>query len=92
MAMFLTELLRESSTKRTCRTNYKKNSTNTFPMKLWFDAECKKQKRIANDAKKVFNRYPGDELNRVIYFREKKIYKTILKRKRSWLLNDYIIS
>ena len=51
-------------------------------MKLWFDAECKKQKRIANDAKKVFNRYPGDESNRVIYFREKKIYKTILKKKK----------
>ena len=80
MAMFLTELLIESSTKRTCRTKYKNTSTNTFPMKPWFDTECKKQKRIANDAKKVFNRYPGDESNRVIYFREKKIYKTIFKK------------
>ena len=71
MAMFWTELLKESSTKRTCTTKYKNTSTNTFPMKPWFDAECKRQK---NDAKKVFNRYPGDESNRVIYFREKMIY------------------
>ena len=66
----LTNLMNKSLRKprgRRVRTNKSR-----FPRKSWFDEECKTQKRVVNS---------DNQFNREYYFREKRVYKKMAKRK-----------
>ena len=65
-----------------CVTNTCVEKTRAFPRNKWFDGECKSQKRIVNDAKKLFNALPTDCHLREEYFFQKRVFKKLLKRKK----------
>ena len=85
LTAFLTKLVKDSNgvngTEK-CNKNHKRRTTNGFPNNHWFNAECKAQKRKVNDAKNNFYINPRDEDKRKAYFREKKIYKRVIKKKK----------
>ena len=63
--------------------NHKRKTTNGFPNNHWFDDECKAQKRKVNDANNNFYLSPRNEDRPKAYFREKKIYKSVVKKKET---------
>ena len=57
------------------------NSNNSFPANVWFDNECKKQKRTVNDLAKKLGVNPTSEI-RSRFWIEKAKYKKLIKRKK----------
>ena len=52
-----------------------------FPRNAWFDDECKKKKRIVNDAKRAFL-LDNTAITKSIYFVQKREYKNLIKFKK----------
>ena len=66
-----------------CVTNTCVEKTRAFPRNKLFDGECKSQKRIVNDAKKLFYALPTDCHLREEYFFQKRVFKKLLKERNS---------
>ena len=54
----------------------------SFNKNVWYDLECRKEKRRTNKLGKRYCKYPSIA-NRDTYFRQKKTYRRLLKKKKS---------
>ena len=72
--------LLETAISVNCPKKYQKSIKNKFPCNEWFDDECKKLKRIANNYSKMHNL--DIESNFCQYLSLKKSYKATIQRKK----------
>ena len=54
----------------------------TRPTNCWFDNECKFQKRIVNDALKIWKKDLTNSLLKEVFFKEKHLFKKLTKFKK----------
>ena len=52
---------------------------------VWFDADCRKSKRLTNKLAKKFFKLPNNE-NKSFYFSQRKLHRSLIKRKKKTLL------
>ena len=64
------------------------NTTKSRPANKWFDADCKRQKRITNDALKKWKNDYQNKHARSVFFNEKHNFKNITRRKKRKFQND----
>ena len=62
-------------------TRYRRERTK-FPINSWFNDECKAQKRLVNEIKKMFLQQPNNTNLREQFFKGKKVYKKIIKARK----------
>ena len=80
---FLTELLKDDrSVKRSRRSRCIWTTKSKFSRNGWFDAECKAQKRLLNNAKKRFVNSPHNHSLQTAYFKTQSDYKRMTKNKK----------
>ena len=67
----------ENTNRRTKHSTRYRRGRTKFPINSWFNDECKAQKRLVNEIKKMFLQQPNNTNLREQFFKEKKVYKKI---------------